>query len=74
MPKLTTRKTKRDVAARLELRIAEELREKLRTYGERHLENTSEIIVNAIKRTIGFMGAFPKRKMPETLKNNSKSR
>ena len=64
MPKLTTKKSKKSDPARLELRISEELQKRVRDYGEQHLENMSEIIVNAIKQTIGFQNAATAEKIP----------
>jgi predicted HicB family RNase H-like nuclease len=64
MPKLTTKKTKKIAAARLELRISGELHREVSEYGELHLENISEIIVNAIKQTIGFQNISKVRDIP----------
>lgn len=74
MPKLTSKKSKKSDAARLELRISEELHNKVREYGEQHLENTSEIIVNAIKQTIGFQNAASAKKIPFTEKTDSEEK
>lgn len=71
MPKLTTKKTNKIAAARLELRISEELHRKVRDYGERYLENSSEIIVNAIKQTIGFQNISRVKDVPQSEKEDA---
>ena len=70
MPKLTTKKSKTSNAARLEIRFSEELQTRVRDYGEQHLENISEIIVNSIKQTIGFQNISSVKKMPASEKTD----
>lgn len=71
MPKLTTKKSKKSDPARLELRISEELQKKVRDYGEQHLENMSEVIVNAIKQTIGFQNVSGAKMIPASEKTDT---